>query len=196
MFFYILFYIYVVKSEYAYITPHGHEIGLFNSAIGILACSINLKHVASWPNIDMCNPKCIRLFSNNKSKSYDVFAIDRSTGSYDVSISAYRYITGNNYGGKKKIYYEILDPKYCDKYWNGGLIGINANAFYTCNNNSYIKKKGKLIDYKDSYCKIGTNKECIDNQCRKLKTINFIKKKTCFSEIEKMSPKYKFQGYC
>lgn len=117
----------------------------------------------------MCNPKCIRLFSSNRSKSYDVFAIDSSTGAYDIYITAYSYITGNNYGGKRKIYYEILDSKNCDKYWNGGLIGVNANSFYTCNNKSYIKKKGKLIDYKDSYCKIGTNKECIDNQCRNRK---------------------------
>lgn len=34
--FFIFYFIYVVKTEYAYITPHGHEIGLFNSAIGIL----------------------------------------------------------------------------------------------------------------------------------------------------------------
>lgn len=31
---------------------------------------------------------------------------------------------------------------------------------------------------------------------QKIKNHKFYKEKTCFSEIEKMSPKYKFQGYC
>lgn len=150
----------VVAAMQIGITPHLHEEGQYSSSIGALKCHVDLAHVASFPGLDPCNPKCFKLTSDVNPEGYLVFAIDQSAGAWDVSLSAYKAVTGKpGIDGAVTVNAEELPSSACASYWDGAVTGLNANIYFECPAGSFSRDNAKLIDY-EIQCAIGTGKTC------------------------------------